>query len=173
MKNYKILYIFFVFILLFSLVGCSSVELEKESIKVKEENMKTSLIIDEYTLNMKAVKAFNIDFVDSFFKEGYSFNNYTDISTIGSNIQNVKVQIEENIKEYGNVFQYEEEQIRDEIESFYTSLKGGSNIVFYPFFNEDTGYIEEHIYISYLSSQIEVIVNWENGKIVDFDYFFI
>ena len=173
MKNYKILYIFFVFILLFSLVGCSSVELEKESIKVKEENMKTNLIIDEYTLNMKAVKAFNIDFVDSFFKEGYSFSNYTDIVTMESNIQNVKFQIESKIKEYGIVFQYDEEQIKEELERFYTGLKDGSNIVFYPFFNENTGHIEEHIYISYLSSQIEVIVNWENGKIVDFDYFFI
>ena len=152
----KIISLFFVFSFIFCLAGCTP-DLESERMAVMEENLKTENILEKYNKSIGNIEYFNLAFIDSV---GYSFDEK--VNNYGFNVTPYIDSIHEKITQNcETVEQFSGIEVDENV------VYGSLSFDFKPFFVEETGKVEEYIFISGDYVEIVLIVYWNDGKIED------
>ena len=138
------------------MTGCNS-DLENRQKDIEEENLKIENVLENYNNTIGNVDAFNYIFMDTLtlsFDEridNYGFNVSSYIDSIHKKIsQNC-----ETVRKFSNINIDE------------STVLGSLSFEFIPFLVQETGEIEEYIFINGDYTEIVLIVYWDNGKIKD------
>lgn len=162
MKKYFIL--FLTFLIVFSLAGCHSEELNELSMSVIENNKKVDNVITKYDKNREIITSFDLLFISnitSFDGVDETINRYCPNTSITDSMVEVQNSISER---YISIETSEEDKVL-----FFKNLS--SSIETFPLMEDTTGNVEEIILIRDIG--LYFTFYWEDGVIVRYDYSFM
>ena len=152
----RIISFLFLFSFIFCLTGCNS-DLENRQKDIEEENLKIENVLENYNNTIGNVDAFNYIFMDTLtFSFDERIDNYG--FNVSSYIDSIHKKISQNcetVRKFSNINIDE------------STVLGSLSFEFIPFLVQETGEIEEYIFINGDYTEIVLIVYWDNGKIND------
>lgn len=157
----KRIYLFFIFVLLFSLCGCgNSLEIDKLKVEQNRENKEIESIEKNYNANIDIVKYFNTKLLQIVEEKsiGFSEMDFVELQeyiTVGRSLY--------------ETFDYMYEKSQEGNDLYITSSDRFLTLSIYPFLDSDSGNILDYLYIEDGVNSYVLTLYWEKGKIVEFN----